>query len=169
MYEDRPTGNDGRRAVSDEWKEAAHKHLRERADGGRPPGDCDRDPRKPPRPRAHLRLMAISGIDLDENISMGVTVVNEGNFAALHCEASVYVAPQSGPLPPLSTLDRRSHWIFSLGPGASKSLSLPPARPGSSRLICFCHDPILDPFKFPQGQATPSDRHLAIFGGVNLE
>jgi hypothetical protein len=45
--------------IPEGWKEEAHKHLREQREA--PPRDCGCDPRRPPRPRPHLRMMAISG------------------------------------------------------------------------------------------------------------
>ena len=68
----------------------------------------------------------------------------------------------------LSTLERQAHHEFTLAAGASKHVAMPGGKSGSHRLMAFCHDPILDPFSWPEGQAMPSDRHLVVFGSIDL-
>lgn len=155
---------------SDEWRRRIRDWLEQREEDLGRERICGRDPRRPRLPRPYLTLLPLSGIDsASEIISMSVVAWNRGNLQAWSCFVEAYEAPQFGPLPPVSELQRRGQWVFSLAPGEQRTVSLPPARVGPKRLVCICQDPILDPLPFPTGVSQPNDRRIAVFGSVSLD
>lgn len=140
------------------WSEAVREWWNNRrAERGTPPYEED-------MPRPFLRITAdlasqTAQYGLNEPGYITFLVHNGGHSPSTLCHVEVYEGP-GGYEHPLSAYSLRGSKVVSLQAGERRHVTLPwiRRRPGESRLVGLCYDPLLDPFTLEQ--VVQVDRHI---------